>query len=295
MHLGYEKDGKIQPSKTECVFFPTPQYFDKMEATATLENGTENQAEMTIASKRSEESEEAKKSREDACYDRIDETQLVNVRGGFMTYTKHFKYLGSHISYSLQDNYDIKSRITAATKAFGALTKFWYNRHVDTYSKYLIFRAIPMNLLLWGCEAWSLRKVLLMKLEVFLTRNIRRILKISMFQVKRERITNDQVRQRFYDIPCVENMIAARLLSFIGKAVQDPYPLQPTKLMLTTCCNNNRKRGRPYTTNKDTIVNCLELLFERVPEVAIDQNQESMIDTERKNNTEERYGRKKEI
>jgi hypothetical protein len=49
------------------------------------------------------------------------------------------------------------------------------------------------------------------------------------------------------------------------------------------------------TTNKDTIVNCLVLLFERVPEVAIDQNQESMIDTERKNNTEERYGRKKEI
>ena len=286
MHLGYEKDGKIQPSKTECVFFPTPQYFDKMEATATLENGTENQAEMRIASKRSKESEEAKMAREDACYDRIDETQLVNVRDGFMTYTKHFKYLGSHISYSLQDDYDIKSRIAAATKAFGALTKFWYNRHVDTYSKYLIFRAIPMNLLLWGCESWSLRKSLLMKLEVFLTRNIRRILKISMFQVKKERITNDQVRKRFYDIPCVENMIAARLLSFIGKAVRDPCPLRPAKLMLTTCCNNNRKRGRPYTTNKDTIVNCLVLLFERVPEVAIDQNQGSMIDWVKEVNNE---------
>ena len=99
-----------------------------MEATTTLENGTETQAEMTIASKRSKESEEAKMSREDACYDRIDETQLINVRGGFMTYTKHFKYLGSHISYSLQDDYDIKSRIAAATKVFGALTKFWCNR-----------------------------------------------------------------------------------------------------------------------------------------------------------------------
>ena len=142
------------------------------------------------------------------------------------------------------------------------------------------------NLLLWGCKAWSLRKSLLMKLEVFLTRNIRRILKISMFQVKRERITNDQVRKRFYDIPCVENMIAARLLSFIGKAVRDPCPLRPAKLMLTTCCNNNRKRGRPYTTNKDTIVNCLVLLFERVPEVAIDQNQGSMIDWVKEVNNE---------
>ena len=80
-----------------------------------------------------------------------------------------------------------------------------------------------------------------------------------------------------------------------GKAGRDPYKLRPTKLMLTTCCNNNRKERMTNTTNKDTIVNCLVLLFERVPEVAIDQNQESMIDTERKNNTEERYGRKKEI
>lgn len=42
---------------------------------------------------------------------------------------KHFKYLGSDISYSLhQEDYDIKSRIAAATKAFGVLTKFWNNR-----------------------------------------------------------------------------------------------------------------------------------------------------------------------
>ena len=85
-----------------------------------------------------------------------DETESVNVKDGVMTYTKQFKYLGSYISYSLRDDYDIKSRIAAATKVFGALTKFWYNQHVDTYSKYLIFQAIPMNLLLWECEAWSL-------------------------------------------------------------------------------------------------------------------------------------------
>jgi hypothetical protein len=164
----------------------------------------------------------AKMLREDACYDRIDETQSVNVKDGFMTYTKNFAYLRSYISYSLQDDNDIKSRVAAATKAFGALTKFLYNQHVDTYSKYLIFQAIPMNLLLWGCEAWSLRQSLLDKLEIFLTRNVRKILRISMYQVKKERIINDQVRKQFYDIPCVENMIAARLLSsFIGKAVQE--------------------------------------------------------------------------
>jgi hypothetical protein len=56
--------------------------------------------------------------------------------------------------------------------------------------------------------------------------------------------------------------------------------------MLTTCCNNNRKREPPYTTNKDTIVNCLALLFGRVPEVAIDQNQGFMIDWVKEVNNE---------
>ena len=36
----------------------------------------------------------------------------------------------------------------------GDLNKFLYNPHVDTYSKYLIFQAIPKNLLIWGCETW---------------------------------------------------------------------------------------------------------------------------------------------
>lgn len=86
------------------------------------------------ANKQSNESKEANMTREDACYDRIDETQQIEVKDGFMTYTNYFKYLGSHISFNLRDNYDIKFRITAATKALGALTKFWHNPHVDTYS-----------------------------------------------------------------------------------------------------------------------------------------------------------------
>ena len=50
--------------------------------------------------------------------------------------------------------------------------------------------------------------------------------------------------------------------------------------MPTTCCNNSRKQGR-HTLQiiKDTIVNCLVLLFEGVPEVTIDQSQGSMIDS----------------
>ena len=65
----------------------------------------------------------------------------------------------------------------------GAMSKIWNDDHVDTYSKYLIFRAITYNILLWGCESWAIRKSLLAYLEVFLHRGIRIILKVKMCQV----------------------------------------------------------------------------------------------------------------
>ena len=46
----------------------------------------------------------------------------------------------------------------------GALSKSWTDASVDNCIKYLIFLAIPINLLLWGCERWALRTSLLKNL-----------------------------------------------------------------------------------------------------------------------------------
>ncbi|EJK67754.1 hypothetical protein THAOC_11175, partial [Thalassiosira oceanica] len=59
-------------------------------------------------------------------------------------------------------------RIKKAGQAMGAPKHFFNNEHVDTYTKHLIFKAIPLNLLLWGCETWSLREDHYVKLESFL-------------------------------------------------------------------------------------------------------------------------------
>ena len=149
----------------------------------------------------------------------LPETAPVNMADGYVTFSRKFKYLGSRISYSLHNDDDINARLAAASQSMGALKEVWRNPHLDTYSKYLLFRAIPVNLLLWGCENWSLRQSLLRQLEVFLHRNIRRILNLSMNDVKEEHIRNKKVRQMFYNIPCIQNMIAARQLSFVGKVV----------------------------------------------------------------------------
>ena len=81
-------------------------------------------------------------------------------------------------------------RIAAANASIGAMSKTWDDDHVDTYLKYLLFKAIPCNLLLWGYEIWALRKSLLASLEVFLHREIRRIVKIRINKVIEKHITN---------------------------------------------------------------------------------------------------------
>ena len=106
-----------------------------------------------------------------------------------------------------------------------------------------------MNLLLWGAETWSLCKLQLDQLEVFLHRSIHRILQISISNVQEDRIRNKRVQEMFYSIPCVRNMIAAHQADFIGKMIQGP-PNRPLHNMITACCNHKWQVGRPQMTGK---------------------------------------------
>ena len=109
---------------------------------------------LPLATKQKKEYEKIKRLREDAQYDTLAETQpVVMPDGGTITFCKHFKYLGNHISYNLQDDHDIDHRLAQASKAIGSLQHCWQDPAVDTHSKYLIYGAIPVNLLLWECES----------------------------------------------------------------------------------------------------------------------------------------------
>ncbi len=138
-----------------------------------------------------------------------------------------------------------------------ALTSVWGSPQLKIWSKYLLFQAIPMILLLEGCKTWT---ALLNKMEVFLCQNIWCILFILMKRIKEECIKNKHVRWMFYDIPRTRNMIAVRHMKLIGKAVQRPHN-HPTQHMLITCCNRTQLTGWPFLHNKDHIVKTLCLLF----------------------------------
>ena len=198
MHIG--RAGT--PSKMECIFFPPPRFFNSKPPLSIMHNSEGCDADkertysddvLTETNRQRENATRHRREREAALYDDLEETKPIAVADGQVTFCRHFKYLGSNISFSLTDDHDIEQQLTSATQSMGALKSVWDSPHLKIWCKYLLFRAIPMNLLLWGCKAWSLRKSLLDKLEVFLHCNIRQILCVSMFKVKEECIQNEHV------------------------------------------------------------------------------------------------------
>ncbi len=85
-------------------------------------------------------------------YDTSLNTQSIAVGDGYVDFTKHFKYLGSYISFDLTDDYNIDKRIAAANKSMGSQKHFWNNPYVSVRAKQLIFLAMPANQILWGCK-----------------------------------------------------------------------------------------------------------------------------------------------
>ena len=143
MHIGRTANGKETASKTECVFFPRPSYFSKKKNAPALTNepfdGSIVQSVPVAKSapvekhtpsfweRREASAERAKKKAEleKTRYFSLDQTQPIAVKDGFVTFTMHFEFLGSFISYNLWDDFNIDLRIKMAGQAMGALKHFF--------------------------------------------------------------------------------------------------------------------------------------------------------------------------
>jgi hypothetical protein len=135
----------------------------------------------------------------------------------------------------------------------GSLKHFWNNPYASLRAKQLIFLAIPANQLLWGCESWALRQSHITKLEVFWHRSIRRILRIGIGQVIKERITNERIRKIFFNVPTAENTTVIRQMNYLGKIIRGPTN-HPPRQMLTAWSANPRPKGGVLRTNKKALV-----------------------------------------
>jgi len=135
MHIGRG----TTPSKTECVFFPPPRFFSSMLPPALLQetnkiddtlNHDINNA-LTESKQQQEETMKQCRAREELLYHNLEETAPIPVSNGQVTFCRHFKYLGSYVSFCLCKDYDIDKRIAVTSQSMGALKTMWDCPHLE--------------------------------------------------------------------------------------------------------------------------------------------------------------------
>ncbi|KAL7426046.1 hypothetical protein ACHAXH_000620, partial [Discostella pseudostelligera] len=269
MHVG--SNGK--KSKTEAMYFPVGSffnqptnllpptaaaYFNPADDTLDEEN---NRISRTSSNRKQTFSRMTQKQRQDM-YFASENTNRIYLSDGtsYIDFTAHFKYLGTFISFDLTEDFDIKHRITKASREMGRFRHFFNNQYVELRFKHQVFVQYILNILLWGCENWAIKEHHYLKLNSFIHRNIRSILRIKMTQVRDEHITNERIRKIFFNLPDAHGLIAIKSMNYLGKVVRGPNH-HPPKQLLTAFVNHARPKSGVIMTNKKAIVNCLHLLL----------------------------------
>ena len=84
---------------------------------------------------------------------------------------------------------DICTRIGKATAAFKALNPLWNSQTASVKTKLQIFNTNVKSVLLYACETWRTTKASTHRLQTFLNRCLRRILRIKWFH----KVTNEEL------------------------------------------------------------------------------------------------------
>jgi len=103
-----------------------------------------------------------------------------------------FDYLGARVTKHGGAEDDIKRRLGKATAAFNKLAKIWRSGQLSKNTKIRIFKSNIIAVLLCGCETWRVTKRDEVKLDTFLHKCLRRVLKVYWSM----RVTNEEAGRR---------------------------------------------------------------------------------------------------
>jgi hypothetical protein len=134
----------------------------------------------------------------------IEQTQIEKV--------ETYKYLGTWVDDKNDQSREIKVRIETARQAFVKMKTMLTNRDLQLHLRLRALRCYIFSILLYGMEAWTLKKQHIRKIEAFEMWCYRRILKIQWVQ----RITNAEVLRRLNKELEIMNSIKRRKLEYLG-------------------------------------------------------------------------------
>ena len=177
------------------------------------------------------------------------------VGGNKLNSVLEFTYLGSTISSDERIDAEIQRRMARASASFGRLRqRLWHNHHVSTRVKGKIYCAIVLSTLLYGAEAWTVYRRQVKKLQAFMMRHLRSILRITW----KDKVTNREILDRT-GLPSMEELLIRKNLRLTGHVMRMSTDRLPRQILYSQLSSGQRKRGRPRLRFKDTIKRNLKL------------------------------------
>ena len=183
----------------------------------------------------------------------------VTADGGFLSFCKVFRYLGTHVDSSLDSKVDIQTRIDKASQAFGALRKHTFsNKDLKAETKARLYVALVLGVLLYGSETWFLREEEFVKLKRFHNDCVRTILRINLNQMWRRKIRMSHLfRDLEHRVRPLRWHYETRMLRWAGHVARMDDTRLP-RMLLTCWVPNSRPIGCPRMTYGRTIKKALK-------------------------------------
>ena len=165
----------------------------------------------------------------------------IKVNGEILEQVDTFKYLGTQINDDLKTDKEIVTRENIARSKFSSMHKILTSKRLKMSTRLNILKCYIFSIYCYGCEAWTLNKVLERKIEVFEMWCLRRMggFRWSDF------ISNERVLETLRTKRTLLNNIKQRKLKYYGH-------IKRKGNILTTALEGRmegkRPKGRPRNT-----------------------------------------------
>lgn len=173
--------------------------------------------------------------------------EMVQVDGKELEEVLKFVYLGGTLTQKGDSEEDIRSRLGKARAAFSKLRNIWKSSQLKLNTKLKIFKSNVVAVLLYGCETWRMTKSDETKLDVFLHKSLRRLMKIYWPM----KVSNKEIHNRA-NISPISEQIFRRRWKFIGHILRMDANQHP-KTALSWAPEGKRRPGRPRETWRRTV------------------------------------------
>ena len=153
-----------------------------------------------------------------------------------------FTYLGSIVDKEGGTEADVRARIGKARGAFVQLKNIWKSNKIGRRTKLRISNSNVKSVLLYGAETWRTTKSTVQKIQTFINKCLRQILKIHW----PEKIRNERLWEVTNQLPIEEELLRRRW-GWLGHTLRKPAT-NITYQALSWNPQGKRKRGRPRNT-----------------------------------------------